>query len=116
MQVTVVRFNASGMTVFDSETVAVSSSGVGVTILTSGSAGSSGDGTLNVQAGDQLVASYDDEASSTGAAVAGILSITTTDGSFTVPSDIEVTEDLVFSMTDTDIEDGSVISGNATVL
>ena len=116
VQVTVVRFNASGMTVFDSETVAVSSSGVGVTILTSGSAGSSGDGTLNVQAGDQLVASYDDEASSTGAAVAGILSITTTDGSFTVPSDIEVTEDLVFSMTDTDREDGSVISGNATVL
>ena len=116
VQVTVVRFNASGMTGVDSETVAVSSSGVGVTILTSGSAGSSGDGTLNVQAGDQLVASYDDEASSTGAAVAGILSITTTDGSFTVPSDIEVTEDLVFSMTDTDIEDGSVISGNAPVL
>ena len=116
VQVTVVRFNASGMTVVDSETVTVSSSGVGVTILTSGSAGSSGDGTLNVQAGDQLVASYDDETSSTGAAVAGILSITTTDGSFTVPSDIEVTEDLVFSMTDTDIEDGSVISGNAPVL
>ena len=116
MQVTVVRFNASGMTVVDSETVTVSSSGVGVTILTSGSAGSSGDGTLNVQAGDQLVASYDDETSSTGAAVGGILSITTTDGSFTVPSDIEVTEDLVFSMTDTDIADGSVISGNATVL
>jgi len=110
VQVTVVRLDASGMT------VTVSSSGVGVTILTSGSAGSSGDGTLNVQAGDQLVASYDDETSSTGAAVAGILSITTTDGSFTVPSDIEVTEDLVFSMTDTDVADGSVISGNATVL
>ena len=114
--VTIVRFDASGMTVVDSETVTVSLSGVGVTILTSGSAGSSGDGTLNVQAGDQLVASYDDETSSTGAAVAGILSITTTDGSFTVPSDIEVTEDLVFSMTDTDVADGSVISGHATVL
>ena len=116
VQVTVVRFDDSGMTVVDSETVTVSSSGVGVTILMSGSAGSSGDGTLNVQAGDQLVASYDDETSSTGAAVAGILSITTTDGSFTVPSDIEVTEDLVFSMIDTDVADGSVISGNATVL
>ena len=69
-----------------------------------------------MQAGDQFVASYDDETSSTGAAVAGILSITTKDGSFTVPSDIEVTEALVFSMTDTDIAEGSVISGNATVL
>ncbi len=115
VQISVVRFTAGLMTVVETETLTVSSSAVGVDIPTSGSSGTPGDGTLNVQAGDQLVAKYDDLIGSTGAPVPGNLSITQTSGSFTVPGTIEVTNDLVFTLTDAGIGDGSRINGTSTV-
>ncbi|MBT5329633.1 MAG: T9SS type A sorting domain-containing protein [Gemmatimonadetes bacterium] len=115
VQISVVRFTAGAMTVVDTETIMVGSSGVGVNISTLGTPGVAGDGMLNVQAGDQLVAKYDDLIGSTGAPVPGNLSITQTSGSFTVPSTIEVTNDLVFTLTDADIGDGSRINGTSTV-
>ena len=116
VQVSVVRFAAGSMTTIETETVTVSSSGVGVAIATSSSAGSAGDGTLNVQAGDQLVANYDDPIGSTGAPVAGNLSITPVTAAFSgVPGTIEVRELLSFSLDDADISDGTRISGAATI-
>jgi hypothetical protein len=116
--VSVRRINASGITIIDTETYAVvfNGSGVGTVIAsTSSAAGSAGNGTLNVQDGDQIIVSYDDPVGITGAPVAGVSSITATSGSFTVPSVVEVAQSIVVSLTDSDLGAGTRISGAASV-
>ena len=118
ISVSVRRISASGITIIETETYTVffNSSGVGTVIApTSSAAGSAGNGTLNVQSGDQIIVSYDDPVGSTGAPVAGVSSITATSGSFTVPSTVEVTQSIAVSLTDSDIGDGTRVSGAASV-
>jgi large repetitive protein len=115
VSVSVRRISTSGITIIETETYTVffNGSGVGTVIApTSSAAGSAGNGTLNVQSGDQIIVSYDDPVGSTGAPVAGVSSITATSGAFSgVPSTIEVTDLILFSLTDSDLGDGTKVSG-----
>ena len=75
VSVSVRRISTSGITIIETETYTVffNGSGVGTVIApTSSAAGSAGNGTLNVQSGDQIIVSYDDQVGSTGAPVAGV--------------------------------------------
>jgi hypothetical protein len=116
VEVSVVRFVAGDMIVVDTELLTVSADGIGVTIPTSSSAGASGDNTLNVGAGDQLVAKYDDPLGSTGAMVPGLLSINPVVAVFdNVPSSLEVRAPLSFDLLDSDIFGGTRIPGGSEV-
>ena len=118
VELSVVRFSASGMTVVETETVTVSTSGVGVTIATS-SSGTPGtnNGILDVQAGDQAFADYDDPVGSgDGAPVPDILSISSVTASFSgVPSTIEVREPLSFSLSDADLFYDTRFTGDSEI-
>ncbi len=121
VQVSVRRIAASGITTIETEAITLTespaSSGIFIaSVPTSSAAGSQGDGTLNVNSGDQILVSYDDVVGSTGAPVVGISSITATDGVFSgVPGTIEVGESFEFTLADGDIGDGTRVSGSAQI-
>ncbi len=115
--VTVRRFAGTVLTNIDGETITLSASGGGVftaTLGTSSSAGTSGDGTLNVQAGDQIYALYSDAIGSSDTPE-GIWSLQSTNATFAVPTSITVGDSLSIAMSDVDKGAATRVNGSGTL-
>lgn len=117
VDVLVRRVTPTGEVIVETETVTLTESPAGsgtfvADVPTSTGSGSAGDGTLNVQSGDQIIVSYDDQISSTGAPQQNVSSITPTTAQFSLASTtIEVTDPVEITITDSDIGDGTRIIG-----
>ena len=109
VDVLVRRVTPSGEVIVETETITLTESPAGsgtfvADVPTSTGSGSAGDGTLNVQSGDQIIVSYDDQISSTGAPKSNVSSITPTTAQFSLASTtIEVTDPVEITIMDSDI-------------